>query len=168
MSELDAVRRAGIEVTGIEIVDEAERTAKPSDLFWPWFAANVSVFGISYGSFVLGFGLSLTQAVLVTVLGVVVSFAACGLVAIAGKRGSAPTMILSRAPFGVVGQKLPGVFSWLISIGWETFLAITATLATATVLRELGWGGGTATKVVACAVICSISHGPWMTSAKPG
>lgn len=156
MSELEAVRRAGIEVTGIEVIEESARMAKPSDLFWPWFAANVSVFGISYGSYVLGFGVSLTQALLVAVAGIVVSFVACGLVAIAGKRGSAPTMVLSRAPFGVVGQKLPGVFSWIISIGWETFLAIAATLATATVLRELGWGGGTATKVVACVVIAAL------------
>lgn len=153
---LDAVRRAGIETTGIEIIDESERTAKPSDLFWPWFAANVSVFGISYGSFVLGFGVSLWQATLVAVLGIVISFAACGLVAIAGKRGSAPTMILSRAPFGVVGQKVPGVFSWLISIGWETFLAIMATLATATVFRELGWSSGDAVKVVAMLVIAAM------------
>ncbi len=149
-------RALGIETTGIEVVEESERTAKPSDLFWPWFAANVSVFGISYGSFVLGFGISLWQAALVTVLGVVVSFAACGVIAIAGKRGSAPTMILSRAPFGVVGQKVPGVFSWLISIGWETFLAILATLATATIMRELGWGGGTGTKVVACLVVAGL------------
>ncbi|MBA4608154.1 cytosine permease [Aeromicrobium sp. Marseille-Q0843] len=153
---LEAVRRAGIETTGIEIIDEGERTAKPSDLFWPWFAANVSVFGISYGSYVLGFGISLWQAVLVAVLGIVVSFAACGLVAIAGKRGSAPTMILSRAPFGVVGQKLPGVFSWIISIGWETFLAIMATLATATVFRELGWSSGDAVKVIAMLVVAAL------------
>ncbi len=152
----EAVRRAGIETTGIEIIEESQRTARPADLFWPWFAANVSVFGISYGSYVLGFGLSLWQATLVAVVGVVLSFMACGLVAIGGKRGSAPTMILSRASFGVVGQKVPGVFSWLISMGWETFLAIMATLATATVLRELGWGGGTATKVVACAVIATL------------
>ena len=45
-SGLDQTRRLGVETTGIEIIDEAERTAKPSDLFWPWFAANVSVFGI--------------------------------------------------------------------------------------------------------------------------
>ena len=47
-----------IERAGIEIIPESERTAKPRDLFWPWFAANVSVFGMSYGSFVLGFGIS--------------------------------------------------------------------------------------------------------------
>jgi purine-cytosine permease-like protein len=92
----------------------------------------------------------------VTVVGVVLSFLACGIIAIAGKRGSAPTMILSRAAFGVQGQKLPGVVSWLTSIGWETFLAILATLATATVFKELGWGGGTATKVVACVVVAAL------------
>ncbi|HSU03932.1 MAG TPA: permease, partial [Nocardioides sp.] len=42
-SGLEQARRLGVETTGIEIIDEAERTAKPSDLFWPWFAANVSV-----------------------------------------------------------------------------------------------------------------------------
>jgi len=151
-----ATQRLGIETTGIEIIDESERTAQPKDLFWPWFAANVSVFGISYAAFVLGFGISFWQATLVTVLGIVTSFVLCGIVAIAGKRGSAPTMILSRAAFGVTGQKVPGVISWLVSIGWETFLAIMAVLATATVFEQLGWGGGTGTKVVAAVVVAAI------------
>lgn len=155
-SSLTETRRLGVETTGIEIIDESERTAKPSDLFWPWFAANVSVFGISYGSYVLGFGISFWQAVAVTVIGVVISFLLCGLVAIAGKRGSAPTMILSRAAFGVEGQKVPGVISWLVSIGWETFLAIMAVLATATIFRQLGWGGGTTTKIVAMVVVAAL------------
>ncbi len=148
-----ATKRLGVETTGIEIIDEAERTARPRDLFWPWFAANVSVFGISYAAFVLGFGISFWQAALVTVVGVIVSFALCGIIAIAGKRGSAPTMVLSRAAFGVNGQKLPGVISWLTSIGWETFLAILAVLATSTIFEQLGWGGDTATKIVAAAVV---------------
>jgi purine-cytosine permease-like protein len=113
----------------------------------------VSVFGISYGSFVLGFGISFVQAFVVTVVGIVVSFALCGVIAIAGKRGSAPTMVLSRAAFGVNGQKLPGVVSWLVSIGWETFLAILAVLATATIFDQLGWSGGTTTQVVATIVV---------------
>ena len=153
---LTEMRRLGVETTGIEIIDESERTARPGDLFWPWFAANVSVFGISYGSYVLGFGISFWQAVLVTVVGVVASFALCGIIAIAGKRGSAPTMITSRAAFGVTGQKVPGVISWLVSIGWETFLAIMATLATATIFSQLGWGGGTTTKVVAMLVVAAL------------
>ena len=155
-SGLEQTRRLGVETTGIEIIEESERTAQPQDLFWPWFAANVSVFGISYGSFVLGFGISFVQALVVTVVGVVVSFALCGIIAIAGKRGSAPTMVLSRAAFGVDGQKLPGVISWLVSIGWETFLAILAVLATATIFDQLGWASGTATKVVATVVVAAL------------
>ncbi|GAA4387582.1 cytosine permease [Brevibacterium pityocampae] len=145
-----------VEMTGIEIVDDAQRTAKPSDLFWPWFAANVSVFGMSYGSWVLGFGISFLQATVVTVIGVVVSFFLCGLIAIAGKRGSAPTMVLSRAAFGVHGQKVPGIVSWLTSIGWETFLAITAVLATATVFEALGWASGTGVRVIAALVVAGV------------
>ena len=152
----EATRRLGVETTGIEIIAESERTARPRDLFWPWFAANVSVFGISYAAFVLGFGISAWQAAFVTVVGVVVSFALCGVIAIAGKRGSAPTMILSRAAFGVRGQKVPGVISWLVSIGWETFLAILAVLATATIVERLGGSGGTGTKVIAAVVVAAL------------
>jgi NCS1 family nucleobase:cation symporter-1 len=153
---LEQTRALGVETTGIEIIDEADRTARPSDLFWPWFAANVSVFGLSYASFILYFGISFWQGVLVAVVGIIASFLLCGLVALAGKRGSAPTMVLSRAAFGVEGQKVPGVISWLVSIGWETFLSILAVLATATIFDRLGWGGGTGTKVVATVVVAGL------------
>jgi purine-cytosine permease-like protein len=151
------IKPALIERAGIEIIPESERTAKPRDLFWPWFAANVSVFGMSYGSFVLGFGISFWQATIVAVIGIVVSFLLCGLIAIAGKRGSAPTMVLSRAAFGVQGQKVPGIVSWLTSIGWETFLAIMAVLATATVITQLGGDGDSiALRVVATVIVAAL------------
>lgn len=148
-----------IERAGIEIIDESQRTARPRDLVWPWFAANVSVFGMSYGSYLLGFGISFAQATVVAIIGIVISFALCGLVAIAGKRGSAPTMVLSRAAFGVHGQKLPGILSWLTSIGWETSLAISAVLATATVFDVLGVASGQAVTVIAAAAIAALIVG---------
>ncbi len=145
-----------VETTGIEIISEEQRTAKPRDLFWPWFAANVSVFGMSYGSYLIGFNISFVQATIVAIIGTIISFALCGLVAIAGKRGSAPTMVLSRAAFGVHGQKVPGIISWLTSIGWETSLAITAVLATATVFKVLGVSSGTTVTVIAAVLIAAL------------
>lgn len=145
-----------IETNGIDIIGEDERTAKPRDLFWPWFAANVSVFGMSYAAFVYGFGVSFGQAVVVAVIGIVVSFALCGVIATAGKKGSAPTMVLSRAAFGVHGQKVPGIVSWLLSIGWETFLAIMAVLATSTVFGVLGWGGGIGVQIGATVAVAGL------------
>ena len=148
----------GLELTGIEIVSEAERTAKPHNLFLPWFASNISVFGMSYGAWILGFGISFMQAVTVTIIGVIVSFAFCGVIALGGKRGSVPTMVMSRAAFGVQGAKIPGIVSWLTSIGWETMLAITAVLATSTVFTRLGWSSedGVAVKIVAAIVVAAL------------
>jgi hypothetical protein len=97
------LRPLQIEANGINVITGGERKGRPRSLFWPWFAANVSVLGLSYGSFVLGFGISFGQSVAVGLAGILVSFLLCGFIAVAGKRGSAPTMVLSRAAFGVRG-----------------------------------------------------------------
>src|SRR6185312_10142187 len=151
------VRPLQIEANGINVITDAERKGRPRDLFWPWFAANVSVLGLSYGAFVLGFQVSFWQALVAGLVGIVVSFLLCGFIAVAGKRGSAPTMVLSRAAFGVNGNKLPSVISWMLTVGWETVLIVLATLATATVFERLGWGGGTATKVIALIVVTALT-----------
>jgi purine-cytosine permease-like protein len=146
-----------IETNGINVITDSQRKGQPRDLFWPWFAANVSVLGLSYGAFLLAFGISFWQAIVVGVAGIIISFLLCGFVAIAGKRGSAPTMVLSRAAFGVRGNKLPTAVSWLLTVGWETILMILATLAIATVFHHLGWGGGTATKIIAMIVVVALT-----------
>jgi purine-cytosine permease-like protein len=150
-------RKLEVETNGLDVIDDAERRGRPRQLFWPWFGANVSVLGLSYGSFTLGFGISFGQALVAGVVGILFSFLLCGFVAIAGKRGSAPTMLLSRAAFGVRGNRLPSAISWLLTVGWETVLAALATLATATVFERLGWGGGTPTKVVALVVVAALT-----------
>lgn len=38
-----------IEANGINVIPDAERKGRPRDLFWPWFAANISVLGLSFG-----------------------------------------------------------------------------------------------------------------------
>jgi NCS1 family nucleobase:cation symporter-1 len=154
--EAAAAPRVAVETNGINVIAESERKGRPQQLFWPWFGANVSVFGLAYGSFLLGFGISFWQAVIAGVIGIVVSFLLCGLVAIAGKRGSAPTLVLSRAAFGVNGNRVPSVLSWILTVGWETALVSLATLATSTVFTQLGWSGGTATKVVALLVVAAL------------
>jgi len=146
-----------IEANGINVISDEERKGKPRDLFWPWFAANVSVLGLSYGAFVLGFGISFWQSVVIGLAGIIISFVLCGFIAVAGKRGSAPTMVLGRAAFGVRGNKFPSLISWLLTVGWETVLVILATLATATVFQRLGWGGGDGTKIIALIVVVALT-----------
>src|ERR1700759_4666866 len=116
------LRPLQVAMNGINVISESERKGQPRDLFWPWFAANISVLGLSYGAFELGFGISFWQALIVGVAGIILSFLACGFIAVAGKRGSAPTMVLSRAAFGINGNKLPAAVSWVLTVGWETGL----------------------------------------------
>ncbi|WP_328744760.1 cytosine permease [Streptomyces sp. NBC_00285] len=150
-------RQLQMETHGLDVIGDAERKGTPRTLFWPWFGANVSILGLSYGAFALGFGISFWQALVAGVIGIVFSFLLCGFVAVAGKRGSAPTMVLSRAAYGVRGNRLPSVVSWVLTVGWETVLCALATLATATVFGRLGWGGGTETQVISLIVVAGLT-----------
>ena len=150
---------AGVEANGLNVIAESERKGRARDLFWPWFGANVSVLGLSYGSFILGFGITFLQATIVAIIGIAISFALCGVVALAGRRGSAPTMLLSRAAFGVHGNRLAALISWVLLVGWETALTSLAVLATSTVFTELGLHLGPVTKIVALIVVAALTVG---------
>ena len=127
-----------LELNGTNVIRESERQGKASSLFWPWCGANVSLLALSYGSFFLGFGISFRQATIAAFLGTVLSFLLVGVSSLAGKKSNAPTMVISRATFGVKGNLIPGALSYLIFVGWETVLVSLATLATGTVFIRLG------------------------------
>ena len=127
-----------LELNGTNVIAESERGGKASSLFWPWCGANVSLLALSYGSFFLGFGISFWQATLAAFLGTILSFLLVGFSSLAGKKSNAPTMVLSRASFGVKGSVIPGLLSYLVFVGWEIVLVSLATLATGTVFMRLG------------------------------
>jgi purine-cytosine permease-like protein len=127
-----------LEINGTNFIAQNERSGTARSLFWPWAAANVSLLALSYGSFFLGFGISFWQATFAAIIGTIASFFLVGISSLAGKRASAPTMTISRAAFGVKGNVVPGLLSYLIFVGWETVLVALATLATETVLTRVG------------------------------
>jgi NCS1 family nucleobase:cation symporter-1 len=147
----------GIEANGINTITEGERKGTPRELFLPWFASNVGVFGISYGAFCLAYGLSVAQSIVAAAIGLLLSFGAVGIVATAGPRGSVPTMVLSRAAYGVRGNRVPSALSWLLMVGWETVLVVLGTLATATVFNELGVHADGLVKALSLVVIAGLT-----------
>ncbi len=130
--------RVNLEVNGTNVIAESERSGKPSQLFWPWCGANVSLLALSYGAFFLGFGISFWQATIAALVGTTLSFLLVGFSSLAGKKSNAPTMVLSRAAFGVKGNIFPGLLSYAIFVGWETVLVSLATLATGTIFERIG------------------------------
>ena len=131
-------RNSRIELNGANFIESHERHGTARSLFWPWAAGNVSFLALSYGSFFLGFGISFWQATFAAAFGTVGSFVLVGISSLAGKRANAPTLTLSRAAFGVKGNMLPGLLSYLIFVGWETVLVSLATLAFQTVFIRIG------------------------------
>lgn len=93
----DAPAATRVENVGLDVISESDRKGRPSDLFMTWFAANISVLGLYWGAWVLGFGLFFWQAVVAGSVGVIVSFLLCGAVAVLGRRGSAPPWLCRRA-----------------------------------------------------------------------
>jgi NCS1 family nucleobase:cation symporter-1 len=110
-----------VEQRGIEPVPARERNGNPLQLFWVWFAANISILGLPLGATLVAMqGLNIWQALIVAAIGTAGSFALVGVVSIAGRRGGAPSMTLSRAVFGPRGNLGPTFVSLLSRLGWET------------------------------------------------
>ena len=77
MSTTSSGQSAGqLETRGIEPVPEGECNGHPLQLFWVWFAANISILGLPLGATLVAFrGLAIWQAIIVAILGAAGSFA---------------------------------------------------------------------------------------------
>lgn len=149
-----------IETRGIEPVPEGERHGRASQMFWTWFAANISILGLPLGATLIAFrGLNVWQAVLVAIVGAFGSFALVGALSLAGKKGGAPALTLSRSVFGQRGNAGPTLISWLSRIGWETISTTTAAYALLALLNTaFGVGENTVLTVVCLLVfiVCTL------------
>ncbi|MFG2980968.1 cytosine permease [Streptomyces sp. NPDC048258] len=127
-----------IETRGLEPVPDGERGGRVRELVPTWVAANISVLLLTMGAGLVIFNkLNIWQVLVVAVAAPVVSYGIVGLISIAGKRGGAPGMALSRAVFGQRGNLFPGALIWVARWGWETINAVSGAYAVLTVLDLL-------------------------------
>ncbi|MFF4767492.1 purine-cytosine permease family protein [Streptomyces sp. NPDC001255] len=139
MNDSKASAQVGtVETRGIEPVPDNERHGHAGQMFWTWFAANISLLGLPLGATLVAFrGLNIWQAMLVALIGSFGSFALVGVLSLAGKRGGAPALTLSRAVFGQRGNTGPTLISWLSRVGWETITTTTAAFALLALLKQV-------------------------------
>ncbi|MFB4280952.1 cytosine permease [Nonomuraea sp. MTCD27] len=145
-----------VEQNGINAVPEGERRGRPRDLFWPWAGSNLSLFGVAFGVYIVGFKLGVVPAIIAGALGYALSFLLVGLVAIGGARSGVPTMTLGRAPFGYQGNKLPAAFSYISNVGWEIVLVTLAAQGGAEILKRLAPGLPATTATAVCFVVAAL------------
>ena len=144
-----AAREPGVEVIALEPTPAEYRAGRSIRLFWVWFAVNASVVSLALGAVILGLGLSLRQAVLAALIGVALSFLPLGLGTLAGKWSGQPTMVVSRATFGTVGNGIPALIALLTRLVWSAALLWMLGAGTAEILVGAGLVPGDARPVVA-------------------
>ena len=121
-STVVAPRVGHVEASAIEPTLAEQRAGRSIRLFWLWFAVNASVVSVALGAVIVGLGVSLRQAVLAALIGVALSFLPLGLGTLAGKWSGQPTMVVSRATFGVSGNLIPALLAVVTRVAWAAAL----------------------------------------------
>ncbi len=107
-----------LEQRGIELVPESDRPMRPSGLFWLWAGAIWNVEFLVYGALMLFFGLSFWQAVAAILVGNL-CYVFLGFASLAGPEAGTTAFMVSRAPFGRNGNRVPSLFNWITQVGFE-------------------------------------------------
>ncbi|MET9256390.1 cytosine permease [Streptomyces sp. NPDC003717] len=147
--------RAGrVEAHGIDHIPDHERHGHPRQLFSVWAAANVTYLSLVIGGSLILMGLTLWQALAAVVAGNLF-WVLTGLLAVSGPAAGAPSEVITRAMYGVRGNRVNNaIVGWLISVCYFALnLAAAASAAFALVERT----GLTATTGVEIAVVLVIA-----------
>ncbi|QCO98428.1 nitrate reductase [Arthrobacter sp. 24S4-2] len=127
-----------VESRGIDQIPEAERHGRPRELFWVWFAANIAYLYFTLGGAVILLGLSLWQSVIVLFVGNLY-WVGVGLLAISGPVSGTPSVVVTRAMFGIRGNRpLSAGVGWLVAICYEFINLAIGSLAGFALAERLG------------------------------
>jgi purine-cytosine permease-like protein len=111
-------RVTDVEQHGIDTIPDAERTSGPFDLFRIQFGGANTFATVILGTFPVLLGLSLVQAVLATILGVLVGALILMPMGLFGPRTGTNNAVSSGAHFGVRGRVLGSFLSLLTAIAF--------------------------------------------------
>jgi purine-cytosine permease-like protein len=107
-----------IEQRGIDLIPDSERKMRPSGLFWLWSGAVFNVEYLFYGTLIMTFGLTVTQAILAIIVANLF-YALLGFASLQGPKTGTTAFMVSRAPFGQNGNRLVALFNWVTQVGFE-------------------------------------------------
>lgn len=129
----------GLEHAGVVPTELDRRVGHSTRLFWLWFSVNSSVISIAAGAVLFGLGMNLRQTILATLAGLAVSFVPLSLGTLAGKWSGQPTMVVSRATFGLIGNIVPAAFAVLTRVFMATLLLWLLVTSTTALFDAAGW-----------------------------
>ena len=158
--------------TPVEVVVQTKRLAKDpsSSQFWVWLPISGSLLPFSMALWLRSLGLTFEQSLTAVLLGIFASAGVVAVGAIAGKRSSLPTMVLSRAAFGVFGNLGPALILVVSRLFWALVLVTLGYLLIAQNLTStsLMSGGSEPVSWVAVLVLAAVVLGSAVLSSLGG
>ncbi|MER5485579.1 cytosine permease [Streptomyces sp. NPDC002812] len=147
-------RAGSVESRGIDVVPAAERHGTARELFSLWAAPNVSYLSFVVGGTLVLMGMSLAEAMAVIVAGN--SFwLLTGFIAVSGPAAGTSGSVISRAMYGVVGNKVVvALTGWLIA---SLYLALNWSAASTAGLGLAARLGLPQSAALDAAVVCLIA-----------
>lgn len=156
VGEHGAERAGQLETRGIDLIPADERSGRPRQLFAVWAAPNVSYLSFVVGATLILMGLTLPQAIGVILAGNLL-WICTGTVAASGPVAGTSGSVISRAMYGVVGNKFVLVLTgWLIA---AAYLALNWSAASVAGIGLAGRFGLHSNSATDAAVICVIAGG---------
>jgi nucleobase:cation symporter-1, NCS1 family len=146
----------GLEQHGFDYIPERERGMTLRDLAYVWVGANAYLFFFSVGVIAFSLGLNVWQAIAAVLVGNAL-FGYVSWASIAGVRAGMPTMTITRAAFGVQGNRFNGLLGWVTSVCFEALNTVFGVFAIAALLDVLGWHNQTGGKLIALVVVFFLS-----------
>ncbi len=150
-------RSGGVEAHGIDVIPDSERHGRPRDLFAVWAAPNVSYLSLVVGGALILMGLTLVQALAVIVVGNLL-WALVGLVAISGPAAGTPGEVITRAMYGIRGNRVSlAVIGWFASVCYLALSWAAGSLAAFALVEKVGVRPNTAVKVVIIIAVAAVT-----------
>ncbi|MFE1268545.1 purine-cytosine permease family protein [Streptomyces sp. NPDC058758] len=150
-------RPVRIEAHGIDHIPDAERHGHPRELFSVWAAANVNYLSLVIGGALVLMGLTLGQAIGVIVVGNLF-WALTGVLATSGPAAGAPSEVVTRALYGVLGNRVNNaVGGWLVSVCYFALNLAAAATAAFALVEKAGIPANTAVKALVVVVIAALT-----------
>lgn len=150
-------RAVRVEAHGIDPIPEGERHGHPQELFSVWAAANVNYLSLVVGGALILMGLTLWQALAALAVGNLF-WVLTGLLAVSGPAAGAPSEVITRAMYGIRGNRVNNaVVGWMISVCYFALNLSAAAVAAFSLVEKAGITASTGVKVVVIVVIAALT-----------
>ncbi|MGH3641111.1 MAG: NCS1 family nucleobase:cation symporter-1, partial [Mycobacterium sp.] len=116
-------------LTNEDLAPLAKQSWSTYNIFAFWMSDVHSVGGYVTAGSLFALGLASWQVLIALLVGIVIVYFLCNLVAKPSQQAGVPYPVVCRSPFGVLGANIPAIIRGLIAVAWygiQTYLASAA------------------------------------------